>query len=152
MVRESGDVNSKHIILIDEPAFEDIRNGYLFSGKVGAAIANELGKVGIQATQLRIISFHPHIRSKECSEDWTDATLKKIHGASTILMCGSITTSIFTDLALSQCSGIVVRSKLLKGTKIVPAPAAGSILSQGLGEFRLAFETYADVKRRAHAK
>lgn len=143
----------KDILLVGEqPGFEDIRSGVArFEGKIGDALRQELGRVGLAPGSYDTTYLWKHAPDeKDCDPDWhLDRLVKEFQGRKYILLMGSklVTALIGKD---GMYTGLLVKVPHVNAT-FVAAPSMISLF-QGLGDWRLSLGIFASHIRKDQSK
>lgn len=144
-----GTNKAKACVLIDEPLYDDIRNGVLLSGVYGDGLKTELAKLGVSSPTLYITSLWKHGQNKECDFRWhVNATLPHLLEMKLILMLGSHSLTEFTGHTAMEVSGTIVKSVILKKQVIVAGPSISAMGKTPIGELRMALELFAEQRRK----
>lgn len=149
LLRPWGSLDSPIAVVSDVPGFEDVKNGVVYSGTYGEALKLELGKAGIQAAGIRMLTMWKHGIDKECDIDWhATTTLEDLKGVKLVLMLGTECLSTYTGYTASEISGTIVKSKMLPKVIVVAGPSISTLGKTPIGELRLAINKFAEQRRK----
>lgn len=143
IVQPIGPKNASILLVGEFPNYDDLRSGYVGSGRVGEILRMELARVGIQLAQCRLVNMWHHAISKDCSLEYhTDVMLPELSGHDWVVLMGSTPTKVFLDKGIMEVSGLKVTSKLFPKIKMFAIPNAGTLLRGDVGEMRLALQKF----------
>ena len=148
IVEFSGNVNAEHLLILDAPDFEDVRNGFMMAGDVAEIMRNELRVIGIDLLATRVVSLWRHAKPKKKSECTVDDHVRgmagELKGHRSILVMGNEASKILFDEApLMDVCGLLLKSDLIpEETIITAAPNPFSLLHGMKGEMDLSLQKY----------
>ena len=145
-VPAGGSSKSKILLIGEYPGKDEINTGKPFSGATGTILKNELGRLGIDLSRLRIVNMwlHPPNKNEKCFEYGIQQVIKEAKGKRAILLIGSDTVKYFTGMKVGQVTGLQVHSDLLSAP-IIFAMVQPAIAFHGTcGEVKLSLQKFAD--------
>jgi hypothetical protein len=140
----SGSKSAKLLIIADKPDDESMEAGRPFAGASGKVLRHELSLVGMDLLEFRLMNLwiHEPNNNPDCFKVGYDLVLDEAKKKKFIILMGSETVKTFTQLDVSDTSGLQVDSSILS-CPIVYAIVNPVIVFQarkGIGEVRLAIE------------
>jgi len=145
-VPAGGNSKSKILLIGEFPGKDEIRTGRPFSGATGNILRNELGRLGIDLSRLRIVNMWPHIPNKneKCLEYGVQQVIKEAKGKQAILLIGSDTIKYFADKKVGQVTGLQVTSDLLSAPIIMACVQPAIAFHGTAGEVKLSLRKFVD--------
>lgn len=150
LVEWAGPPKARLAICGEFPGWREVELGVPWVGDAGEILRSELASSGIQMEACRIGNLWLHYSTKNCDLEYhKKVAIKELRGRSCVLMMGSSMAAVFYDDAISDISGLRVKSPLLpidvvQIASVNPAEA----LTRPLGEVRLAIERFADAAQK----
>lgn len=151
LVEWAGPPKAKLALMGEFPGWLETRDGVPWIGEAGGILRSELARVGIQMEACRIGNLWLHYSTKDCDLEYhKKVAIKELRGRSCVLMMGSTMAGVFYDDAISDISGLRVRSKLLPAEVVqIASVNPAEALTRPMGEVRLAVERFADAARKS---
>jgi uracil-DNA glycosylase len=147
-VDPTGPMNASILIVTDGPSYDDIRSGKLMSGRDGDILRKELAISGIQLSSCRVISLHPHGKSKECDVDHVSGVTNELQGHDWVILMGSEISQMLIGHSLMEITGLKVKSKLFPKIKFFGMPHPSSMFHGDVGEMRLALQKFTEKRSK----
>ncbi|MBE0573332.1 hypothetical protein IH575_00310 [Candidatus Dojkabacteria bacterium] len=150
-IMPNGIQNAQHLIVGQQPYYDDLRVGLPFTGSIGGFLAYELARVGIQLQRCRLVTLYPHLdASYECSQTHlSNIFLPEIKiPRQCILMIGNDLSTIMGEKhTVKELSGLVRDTIPLLGIKqkVVYVNDVHGFMRGQLGEFRFALQNFRGV-------
>lgn len=166
VVKSSPYLIVKEIVTVNEiesqtPFVREVKNKWGYDEYTTNHYFNmELGKVGLQLAEFSLTSFYMHVppkggRTKEqkaglqgCLDYSMQEFIKIAQDKKVILLMGAQAVKLITGYGISDVYGLTLTSELLLTVPvIIPAPNGDKIMSQPIGEMRLALKNFANQIR-----
>ena len=141
-----------------EPFVRSVKNKWGYDEDTTNHYLNmELGRVGLQLSEFTLTNLYMHVppkggRTKEqkatlqgCLDYSLSEFIKLAEDKKIILLMGAQAVKLITGYGISDVYGLTLKSEMLPNVPvIVPAPNSDKMLSQPIGEMRLALRNFAN--------
>ena len=146
VVTAAGPTKSPILVIAEFPGWEEIRDGKPLVGATGGVLKSELRYLGIDMKRFRLTNLWilPPNKNQDCLDRGAELAICEAKGRKAILLLGSDTVKYFCDDAVSDVTGLQVKSHLLSAPIIVACVQPATVCHQGVGELRNSLEKFAE--------
>lgn len=140
-----GREKSKILLIGEFPGKDEVKTGRPFSGATGTILRNELGRLGIDLSRLRLVNLWPHMPNgnDQCLEYGIQQVVKEAKGKQAILLIGSDVVKHFCNLKVSEWNGLLVKSDYFSAPIIMACVQPATAFHGTVGEIKLTLQKFA---------
>lgn len=151
LVRVTGPPAALIGVIGEYPGDDELEELAPFVGPSGNVLRTELRRLQIDLDDCRVTNMwsHPPTEKNDPDYRWNaQRALAAVAKCEIVLLLGSEVTKAILGEIVSNVGGLVLRSNVLPGKKIIAAPNPTAVMRGTLGEFRTALEVLADEKKK----
>jgi len=146
VVVASGPKNAQVLLIGAYPDERELVTGKPFTGNGGVILKAELGRVGLDIKQFRLVYLQHHVPNKNpaCSALGVELAIAELTKyRQIVLLIGSEPVKFFCKKSVDDVNGLQVHSPMITQVSLVMACVSpASVFSKSVGELRFAIKQF----------